>query len=82
MTVERCRSGTGFQEIGAKRRPVVPGYVVDSRMTGAPGLSRLATTLPACSMKERSGLPSFSGDGTVMIATSKPWTASSSVVGQ
>ena len=65
---------------GATNSSVVPGYVVDSRITMQPGRTWAATTRAASSTCERSGTPSRSGVGTSMIATSNPSSAPSSAL--
>ena len=58
--------------IGTTNSSVVPGYVVDSNTTRAPGRTYRASVRVADSMKERSGRPSVKGVGTVTMATSNP----------
>ena len=50
----------------------MPGYVVDSSTTSAPGVNAPLSALVADSTNVRSGAPSRRGVGTEMIATSKP----------
>ena len=57
---------------GRNSSSVVPGYVVDSRTTSAPGLSARASVAAADSTNERSGAPSRSGVGTEITAMSNP----------
>ncbi len=71
-----------FIKIGAKVSRVVPGKVVDCRMTSCPGREWLAIELAACTINERSGPPNGPrGVCTQMIATSTSLAREKSAVG-
>ena len=65
---------------GTNSSSVVPGYVVDSSTTQAPGRRRAPRAPAAALTYDRSGDPSRSGVGTAMTATSNHAASDSSVV--
>ena len=67
--------------IGRKSSCVVPGYVVEPRITSWPARSRFWIASTAATMNEKSGsLVLVSGVGTQTLITSQPASSSKSVV--
>src|SRR5436853_2018300 len=70
-----------FSSIGSTTTSVVPGYVVDSKITSVPALKYLAISLHADTIKLMSGsLVLRSGVGTQMFTVSSSSTAEKSLV--